>query len=747
MSSTATPSLTDHPANTPLLKRAAWVWFGVFSAAFVGLHLEFFRRTWIIATTDNNWSHALIVPVISAYYIYQNRKQLLAHTPRLCWLGLPIIFLGMLSYAFWIYPGRNDMFRGYSMIVVLAGLVLFMLGPGMMRVLWFPIAYLAFGIKVSDKLWEMIAWKLQHIAADGATLALQFISVLLPRLVGVENRGSTIDLTYFTGPGMIETSPLNVAEACSGLRMLMAFVALGVAMAFLWSRPWWQRVTMVVMTVPIAIAVNIGRVTVLGVLYTFDREMAAGDFHVFIGMAMLIPAAGLFLLLGWCMDRIIVSDDQQMPAEKPRTRTRRITPRHWAGGLILGGLVGLGMALAAAIVLEDFHGVGDFLLSGRALGGVLLGLLTASLIVVFLKYLDDNEHRPWKPTSFQPLWFAIGFAVSVPVFVLLGGPIASLASVFVALTAMPAVFDESIMLSIAGVVLLVILSAATVVVFVRLQRRRPEPGSAQYVQWKNAGFGIAAGILVFALIGQTAVVQAYGLVLLKKPIEPRYPLLLVPDRAGTWVMVSEDPPMTKEMLAELGTENYISRVYEDVEQPQNEPGRLLRLHAAYYTGNPDTVPHVPQQCFVAGGATPLNIGSTTIELDRASYQRLDGMEFSAFSKLQNGNVRIPTAYIGATVFTFAPKGNDQLASNVIYFFSANGKYLATPHHVRFQGFDPRDEYSYYCKIEVQVIGVADPQVATERASDLLSAILPEIMACLPDWDDVREGRYPVAESN
>src|SRR5690606_15387371 len=142
----------------------------------------------------------------------------------------------------------------------LFGLVLFMLGPSMMRVLWFPIAYLVFAVKIADSYWEAIAWKLQQIAAAGSTIVLQFISAILK--VDVELRGSTIDLKLILYD-LLRSESLNVAQACSGRRMLMPFVALGVALAFLRDRAWWQRIVMVGMAVPIALAVNIGRVSTL----------------------------------------------------------------------------------------------------------------------------------------------------------------------------------------------------------------------------------------------------------------------------------------------------------------------------------------------------------------------------------------------------------------------------------------------------------------------------------------------------
>ena len=105
---------------------------------------------------------------------------------------------------------------------------LLLLGPAMMRILWFPIAFMVFAIKVSDAIWSIIASKLQSIAAQGAVMLLELTSGLTG--VHATLRGSTIDLDY----GQLNPpTPMGVAEACAGMRMLMAFLALGVALAFL----------------------------------------------------------------------------------------------------------------------------------------------------------------------------------------------------------------------------------------------------------------------------------------------------------------------------------------------------------------------------------------------------------------------------------------------------------------------------------------------------------------------------------
>jgi exosortase/archaeosortase family protein len=64
---------------------------------------------------------------------------------------------------------------------------------------------------------------------------------------------------------MLESGPLQVAGACSGLHLLFAFVALGVMMAFIYRRPVWERLLIMGSSVPIAVFCNFVRVTLMAI--------------------------------------------------------------------------------------------------------------------------------------------------------------------------------------------------------------------------------------------------------------------------------------------------------------------------------------------------------------------------------------------------------------------------------------------------------------------------------------------------
>jgi len=693
MSSTTFTPLTsdDAAAARPLLQPRAWAWLIGLGILFVAVHWEFFHRTAMIYTSDDgtvraDWSHIIAIPLISIYYIYQKRDQLRQIAPTICWWGLPILFAGLFSYIWWIFPGRNDMFRGYSMVLSLFGMVLLLLGPAMMRILWFPVLFMVFAVKVSDALWERIANVLQDVAAIGATFVLKLLTLGID--FDVEKDGNTIKLAnakllqlYEMGEIPVYPYAMNVAEACSGLRMLMAFIALGVAMAFLFERPWWQRVVMIGMSIPIAVGVNIGRVTAIGLLALHDPALSKGDFHTLVGMLMLIPAGLVFMLLGWVMDRIIVPPEGGAEAERP----------------------GPGPADAGAPAAPP--------------GG------------------DEPAPASWRTVGRGAL---VGL-VLVPVVGLVYWGMLSLPDAV--LEALP--FLESHWGALTRVVLVGALVALLVPVIRRLAGRRK----------LGAALGLCAALLVTWFGTQSAVLAAQRVVIVKDPVPLRHELFMLPESVGPWKVVHRDPPLSKEIEEALGTRQYLSWYFLDkrmahasdidVRRRDFEPGSIIRLHLAYYTGMIDTVPHVPERCNVAGGFNAIgNSFEVPLNIDDGEYTWDPQLQMHETFSLLEPVVRTPQLAFNGRAFTYAPPTRPDAAETVIYFFIANGKYLASPLDVRLEGFNLRDRHAYYFKIQAEALGVADPDKARERVEALLEDMMPQILAVLPDWPDVQAGRYP-----
>jgi exosortase/archaeosortase family protein len=139
------------------------------------------------------------------------------------------------------------------------------------------------------------------------------------------------------------------------MRMLMAFLALGVAMAYTGLHRPWQRVLLVLMAVPTAIFVNILRVCTLGVLSMVDSGLAAGDFHSFIGLVWLIPAFLIFLGLMWLIRHSVIeppASPSVAPNPMPVARHEGLFDRRAFTALIVACITlaagGVGFRYAAA---------------------------------------------------------------------------------------------------------------------------------------------------------------------------------------------------------------------------------------------------------------------------------------------------------------------------------------------------------------------------------------------------------------
>lgn len=268
---------------------------GVFGALF---YRWFYRQGELSLDRLDDWGHAFVIPVISGFFIWRNRARLAETEPRVFWPGLAPFLLGIWAYFFSVVVVRNHMAEGFSVLLAIFGLTLMLLGPGVMRWLCLPIAYLVCGVTLAEKIMIEITFQLQLLASEGAWVMLGAIGLVSG--FDVDLQGNTL---YILRDG--ETIPLNVAEACSGMRMVVAFYALSVWVALTWNREWWQRIMLVLLAGPVAVFMNMIRVAALGIASLFDPELATGQAHTLIGTLLLVPSLGLYLGIAWVLNRIV----------------------------------------------------------------------------------------------------------------------------------------------------------------------------------------------------------------------------------------------------------------------------------------------------------------------------------------------------------------------------------------------------------------------------------------------------------
>lgn len=255
-----------------------------------------------------DYSHGFLVAPLALYFAWERKAQLKRARIEPSWWGLLPLVLSTVT----LVVGRLGvelMNMRVSFVLALMGIVLLLLGRQVFKILAFPLFFLFLMIPLPQSLVNPIAFPLQLIAADWAVQALFFLRI--PAL----REGNIIHLPDTT---------LFVAEACSGLRSLMALITLGVVFAYFFRRSWGERSIIVASAIPIAIVVNALRVTVTGILtYHFGEKAAEGAIHEFQGLITFGAAFVLLLVLAWLLERLWPDRWRPAPARRP---TRRASP-------------------------------------------------------------------------------------------------------------------------------------------------------------------------------------------------------------------------------------------------------------------------------------------------------------------------------------------------------------------------------------------------------------------------------------
>lgn len=232
--------------------------------------------------TDPNYSHGFLIVPLALYLVWERRAALARAPIRGSWMGLPVVVLGLALLAGGTL-GAELFTARVSLILVLAGSVLFVLGPAQARILAFPLAILLLMVPLPAIVFNRIAFPLQIFASQFGEQVLHAAGVPVLR------EGNVI---------VLPQTELEVAEACSGIRSLMTLFTLGLVYGYFMESRRWARVAIVAMTVPIAILTNGLRVAGTGIAaYHFGPEAAEGFFHSFSGWIVFVVAFGLVCLV------------------------------------------------------------------------------------------------------------------------------------------------------------------------------------------------------------------------------------------------------------------------------------------------------------------------------------------------------------------------------------------------------------------------------------------------------------------
>jgi len=255
---------------------------------------------------DPNFSHGFFVPLFSAFIIWQERDRLARVHTRPSWTGLIVLFAG-LGVLIVGRLGAELFLDRSSMLLVLAGVVILFLGWKLFRAVFFPWAFLVMMIPIPTIVLNQITFPMQLLASQVAAAVLPVFGVPVLR------EGNVINLAAM---------PLEVAEACSGIRSLMSLVALAIIYGYLLEKRLWVRWVLALAAVPITVVANDVRIIGTGLLVQYwNPEAAEGYFHSSWGLITFLISLFMFYALHQFIRFVFPEKDAgDAPAASDRAR-------------------------------------------------------------------------------------------------------------------------------------------------------------------------------------------------------------------------------------------------------------------------------------------------------------------------------------------------------------------------------------------------------------------------------------------
>lgn len=264
------------PADRPM-------WWGALACLtmFLLLFRDVLWHFYYSWTTDENYSHGFLVPLISLYFADHATRRGPVAVKGGGLLGIAMLSVALVIRLLIPFPLPIPFLGELAFLLGLAGIFGLLFGREALRRYWFAFTFLLFMVPLPVAIYSRLASPLQLLASQVSSAVMNATGVPVLR-----------EGNHMTLPGGIQ---LFVAEACSGMRQLTGFLALTTAVAYLSRRPAWYRAVIILSGVPIALTANITRVTLTGyIMHFLNPEYALGAFHTIEGLLMM--GFGLFLL-------------------------------------------------------------------------------------------------------------------------------------------------------------------------------------------------------------------------------------------------------------------------------------------------------------------------------------------------------------------------------------------------------------------------------------------------------------------
>lgn len=278
------------PATVSWYQRSGWRVLALWAAAILALTAGLFVLTGYTGH-QAAFEGVILYPILGGLFLallaaWQGYEKDRRADVAMRLVGLAVV-VASIAFRWKGAQMRVAYFQHVSMIGVLAGGVLAAFGYRVFRATWVALAFLYLAIPWPERTYVDMAQVPQEWAAIMTEKFMLLVGYTVTR------DGNTLQVL----PGPEGT--LAVAEKCSGLKMLFAFVALSVVYAYISRRPAWRRVVIFASSFPIAILSNFARVIAMALATRWGYRQIAQDGlqHTLTGFVVMLPLAFLMLYL------------------------------------------------------------------------------------------------------------------------------------------------------------------------------------------------------------------------------------------------------------------------------------------------------------------------------------------------------------------------------------------------------------------------------------------------------------------
>ena len=311
---------TNKAEKAPLeiWKTPATVWglLGIALLLVLAIFREGFEHMFYMWFNKEEYSHAVLIPFISMFLVWQKKDVLERVEFSGSWLGMLTVLLAV----FLLFLGKQSaliILVHYGLLTALLGLAWAYMGWRAFRVVLVPLLMLFFTIPLPGFLYESLSNDLQLLSSK--------IGVWFIRLfdISVYLEGNVIDLGNYK---------LQVVEACSGLRYLFPLMTLGFIAGYFFKGAMWKRVLIFLSSIPITVLMNSFRIGAIGVMVEYwGPGMAEGFLHDFEGWAVFMTCMAVLIAEMWILAHIgkdrkplRVAFGLDFPEPPPRDATVRL---------------------------------------------------------------------------------------------------------------------------------------------------------------------------------------------------------------------------------------------------------------------------------------------------------------------------------------------------------------------------------------------------------------------------------------